>query len=464
MKRTSYLFLALFVGIVIAGTAWGQTLRQPNSLRPAVSDYSYYLEDDEPSPSDVPRPSQPLVTADGCGVAGCSDCGGSCGGRCRTWGVYDFFPNSDCCEKWRLFPELPYCFTLQGWVDAGATANEWSTPSRYNGPLAFNDRRELQMNQLYLVLDRPVQMDGYGWDWGARVDLMYGTDYIFNQQLGWETRTNGAPKWNGYTLYGLAMPQAYVEVARNQLSLKLGRFYTIMGYENPMAPANFFYSHAYTFVYGEPFTHTGGLFTWRYSDQLDLYGGLVNSWDQFDGQSDRLNVLAGFAYRPCHGAYWFNGSIILGPTHIGGGVYRNTTFYSLVFGLQLTDRLEYVLQHDLGWTRDQLGPGQDAEWYGVNQYLLYSLNECWKFGARFEWFRDDDGVRVAGVRATNPYAGGSAGNFYDLAVGLNWIPSPNVLVRPEIRWDKFDGVGALPFNDGASDHQLSAALDVILHF
>ena len=459
MKWYRSFHLAVLGGLFALSAVHAQVLKQPGSVAPAGSDYSYYLDEVQPSPSDRPVTPPPVLTGCGVDAAGCgvaSACDGACGG-CGACDAY--------CEPWRLFPELPYCFTLTGWLAAGGTVNEWSTPSRYNGPVAFNDRREFQVNQLYMVLDRPVQMDGYGWDWGARLDLLYGTDFIFNQQFGWETYPNGNAKWNSSNHYGLAMPQAYVEVAYNQLSLKAGRFYTILGYESPMAASNFFYSHAYTMMYGEPFTHTGGLFTWKYSDQLDIYAGLVNGWDQFDGVTDKLNVLAGFAYHPCHGVYWINWSIITGETNTGDLVYAPTTLYSFVFGWNINCRWQYVLQHDLGWTAAATGGQQGTEWYGINQYLYYLVNDRWRLGARFEWFRDDDGARVGlGTRPTNPYTGGSPGHFYALTFGANWTPGTNLIVRPELRYDWYSGAGNLPFNDGASTKQLTAAVDFILRF
>ena len=39
--------------------------------------------------------------------------------------------------------------------------------------------------------------------------------------------------------------------------------------------------------------------------------------------------------------------------------------------------------------------GSNAYWYGVDQYLYYTINDCWKAGGRFEWFRDEDGTRSA---------------------------------------------------------------------
>ena len=86
---------------------------------------------------------------------------------------------------------------------------------------------------------------------------------------------------------------------------------------------------------------------------------------------------------------------------------------------------------------------------------------------RFEYFRDDDGVRVGGVRPGNPLQFGHAGNFWALAAGLNWTPHANFIIRPEVRYDWYDGInltGNDPFdtdNPPGDDEQLLAAMDVI---
>ena len=37
------------------------------------------------------------------------------------------------------------------------------------------------MNQLWFYAQREVDTGGYGWDWGGRVDFVYGTDARFTQ-------------------------------------------------------------------------------------------------------------------------------------------------------------------------------------------------------------------------------------------------------------------------------------------
>ena len=46
---------------------------------------------------------------------------------------------------------------------------------------------------------------------------------------------------------------------------------------------------------------------------------------------------------------------------------------------------------------------------------------------------------------------------------MNWMPGTNLMVRPELRWDWFDGVGN-PYAEGQRNDQFTAAFDAILLF
>ena len=201
---------------------------------------------------------------------------------------------------------------IYGWLEAGITANPDNPASHYNGTLAPNDRNEFQFNQNYLVIEKTLNTDEHGWDIGGRVDLLYGTDYIYCESLGFETNRDGSPKWNASEQYGLAMPQVYGELGVGKLSAKIGRFYTPIGYESMMATSNFFYSMNYALRYAEATTHTGGLFTWKTSDELSLYVGGVNGQDQTDGLTNSLAALTGFAWTPKDQKYALNFAIMTG--------------------------------------------------------------------------------------------------------------------------------------------------------
>jgi hypothetical protein len=245
-----------------------------------------------------------------------------------------------------------------------------------------------------------------------------------------------------------------------------------MGYEGVAANKNFFYSHAYTMQYAEPFTHTGGLMSWS-GDRLTVHAGMVNGWDKTDAVTDKMAFLGGVTYTPDSERYSLTMTVISGEEDgttpaVAPPATSPRHAYSLVFDYHISSRLEYVFQHDYGRQHDALALNVDAEWYGINQYLFYTLNDCWKFGARFEWFRDDDGTRLNNMFIRNGGLGipaaSMAGNYYNVTAGANWTPRENIVVRPEVRWDWSDGTIASPYDDLSSDSQFTAAIDAIITF
>ena len=476
MKFTKLAIAVAIIGVLIASDAVAQRLRQPirvrstafadDSLNDSYSDYYGQPQEASPSPSDEPAP---LVA----GVGNLGDCD-----ACDEANGED--------EPWSLFCEGPCGLKIGGWIEAGAMPNASNVPSRFNGPLTFADRDEVQLNQLWTYMEKAIETGNYCWDVGGRVDFLFGTDTRFTQAAGLELRQDGSPRWSNERFYQLAMPQLYAEFGYNDLSVKVGHFFTIIGYEVVPAIGNFFYTHAYTMQYGEPFTHTGVLGSWKYSDRWTFFGGIHNGWDNFDDVNDRGSFLGGATLTSYDGSESLAFAITAGDERAAfasaneGRVYDGTSFsprtmYSLVYSNQLNDCFTYVLQHDYGNQDDGVAAGsaaqptrEDAEWYGINQYLFYTINDCWKAGMRIEWFRDDDGVRVTGLGNGNPIAGDSyEGDFYEISLGLNWTPTANLRVRPEIRWDWYDGRpsgGNLPYGDGTDDDMFVGGFDVIMLF
>ena len=339
-----------------------------------------------------------------------------------------------------------------GWLSAGYFTNAWGAGG--NGPLGFNNiGDEFTMNQLWVYATREADTGGYGTDWGYRMDFLFGVDGPDTQAFG---DTGWDNDWDTTTEYGSAMPQLYGEVAINDLTIKFGHFYTIIGWEVVQAPDNFFYTHSYTMYYAEPFTHTGFLASYNLSDRITVHGGWTNGWDSaWDDAAEGSTFLGGVGLELTDRAN-LTWATSFGSMGIGAGdIYMN----SIVFDYAVSNRLTYVLQHDLG-TNSGLGAG-DSEWYGINQYLQYEINPCWAAGLRIEWFRDDDGTRVV------TGAPGNAGNYYEFTAGLNWTPRENLKVRPELRYDWYDGTigpGGAPFGNGMHTTQLSGGFDFIVTF
>jgi hypothetical protein len=361
-----------------------------------------------------------------------------------------------------------------GWTDVGIGGNNWGAP--WNGPITFNDRNwQAMMNQLYLVNEKTL---GEDFGWGGRVDLLYGTDFLFTTARGLDAYRSTpdplgftGPRWDSSRYYGLAMPQLYGEFGTEDLGVKFGHFYTLIGYEVVPAPGNFFYTHAYTMQYGEPFTHTGILGNWKASDQVGIVAGVTNGWDNWDdgmltggpitntgypGFSNNTSLLAATTFTSADESQSLIFAITSGNQVIGGagGVFAdnlysgNLSMYSVVYTNELSDKLTYVLQHDNGWWfNGNVGGYQTlgqqngtSQWYGLNQYMFYNFSDTLIGGLRFEWFRDNNGTRVVSnlrnaITGVPESAAGFAGNFWAMTWGLNYLMGNNWVIRPELRYD-----------------------------
>lgn len=330
----------------------------------------------------------------GCGLGGCdSGCDGGCDSLCGAGG--GFFSGWD----------------LGGWVSIGAHS--------YRNSL-FNDRdNEVNLHQAWLYLEK-VADGSNGLGFGGRIDYLYGVDAQDTQAFGinnnhWD---NG---WDngGASGYGHAIPQLYGEVAYGDLSVIVGHFYTLIGYEVVGAPGNFFYSHSYTMYNSEPFTHTGALATYSASDNLTLYGGYVMGWDSgFEDNGDAF--LGGYSY-DVSDTFNVTNQYVIG--RFGEGANSEVGFMtSSIYTTQLSDAVTHVLWVDLLDTDSGVNRAVERETIDINNYLLVSLTDNVTWGNRLEWYNIDD------------LAGGH-NDIYQFTTGLNIGMGDSLLFRPEVRWD-----------------------------
>jgi hypothetical protein len=394
-----------------------------------------------------------------------------------------------------------------GWINGGATYNANNPSDGFNGAVTFADRaNRFQLNQFNLFIQRAVPSEGTEWDIGGRFDFMFGTDSIYTQAFGISAfdENTGQPSNRGNwdlnlcckstRTYGIALPQAYLEAyvpIGNGLNIKAGHFYTPLGYETVPAPNNFFYTHAYILNSGEPFTHTGLLGNYTVNNNWSLIGGATTGsatggWDGgFDKQLDNWGGLAG--------ALWTSNDKRSSATV--GGTYGETAtkepwiMYSVVLQHRITPRTHLVVHHTHGWAgKIFLENGiKNTEWYSINTHLTYDLLHNLSIGIRAERFTDRDGWRVFSpyriLSALNnkgvSYAGNipfisAPANYYEVTLGMNWKPAKRlkmdwkpmqkVNIRPNIRYDRAEGIDMAfrPF-DGRKD-QFLFSLDATIPF
>lgn len=407
-----------------------------------------------------------------------------------------------------------------GWINGGATYNP-SQVHGFNGPVTFADQaNRFQLNQLNFFVERAVRTEGKSWDIGFRADFMFGTDAIFTQAYGNPAFdiNNGRPladrgNWdldiccNSSRTYGIAIPQAFAEIYApigNGLNIKVGHFYTPIGFETVPAPNNFFYTHAYTMQYGEPFTHSGVLTNYNINRNVVAMAGAIGGsgtggWDgNFDRQMENWGGIGGVTWTSDDNKTSVNVAGTGSTTST-----RNSSFwgmYSIVLKHKFTDKTQFVLQHDHGFADSVLLANnafsgiKDAEWYGVNSHFYYDLTPNVSVGVRAEWFRDRDGFRVlspgrisAGMNhlgrsyASNIGLGytSTPADYYAVTIGANWKAMRTfntgwqglrqLNIRPNIRYDRVDALhesmqasAYRPF--GGNKDQILFSLDAVLPF
>src|SRR5262245_21353627 len=169
---------------------------------------------------------------------------------------------------WRLFPDEIAGFKVTGWVYGTGVYNATNGGgTRYNGPMSMSDQEGAYLNQLYLSVSRSLKEE---FSWSATVDAFYGNDYNASQSRDWELRNarGSVHRWNTGQEYGTVSPQSYVEAGTSKYSVKVGHFWTPIGYMVVQATGNFFNTQPYGFMATNPFTHWGALGTANVSDNL----------------------------------------------------------------------------------------------------------------------------------------------------------------------------------------------------
>lgn len=463
MKISKVALTAMIAGACLGGQAFGQANRNAPRYYPA----SYYSYSDAveappapeaPAEDDVPAAPAPIASS----AAYCDStlscdsyadlCNGksSCGSFARSscfGGIGDIKEGlistiADCRDlddPWKLFPCGIHGWDVGGWTTVGYHSH--SNPNSFN---TYDGN--VQLSQQWLYAEK-VADGSHGIGFGGRIDYVYGTDAPDTQTFGTPTRWDDS--WDNGSHYGHALPQLYFEVAAGDLSVKLGKFYTIIGNEVVQSTGNFFYSRQFAFYNAEPFTHTGGLASYKVDDRTDVFGGYVLGWDSgFDDNGDaflsgfrhQLSDDLSFVYTNAMGRF---GDRL--PSNERGWIH------SAILTANLTERLSYIQQVDAMFTRDSADAAHRNTFANIH-YLIYQHTERVSFGQRFEWF-NFSGQGFGGVDNSD---------LYNYTLGMNYRHSANLLFRPEVRtvWDKTN----YGFNENGKASQTSVGGDIIFTF
>jgi Putative beta-barrel porin-2, OmpL-like. bbp2 len=387
---------------------------------------------------------------------------------------------------------------LSAQIESGIIANPFRPATGLNWGQLFTDHaNQVQLNQLLLTANKPLDPKNSDYQWGFKIQFMYGSDARYTQFLGELNRVNPSDR-NQLDVVEANVLAHLPWLTEGGIDVKVGQYPTPLGYETIDPSTNPFYSHSYIFQFGLPFKHTGALATTHVNDVLDVYTGIDTGTNTtFGPLGDNNGAVAGIGG---FNLTFLAGKLtILALTHFGPedatgalaplGVNANGQwrFYNdVTVTWKATDTWTFVTEAN--WARDGYGfVGKPVNGFGAAQYASYALTDTIALNARAELWRDDNNFFVASFPANNAYvlfeqgfpvtvnfAPGSNSTYGALTLGVTWkpeVPAPitGLLVRPEIRWDHaFTNNNPFnnnpPFNTKGTPNSFTFGGDFVLTF
>ena len=272
---------------------------------------------------------------------------------------------------------------------------------------------------------------------------------------------------NDTRFYKIALPNAYIDVFApfgNGLTAQLGRFYTIMGYETGLSRTFFIPTRIPSIR--RPLPYRGYVHYPVVSNLLVTLGAVTGGHNQFGGSLDGNAGWDGFDRIWRTGIFWaaFSGVPTImrrrSDSRLSPGMSTPITTSTIFAGKRVSTKGQshllqfhfqagfhrsphYVFQHDHGIEQQHpLNNFKDAQWYGIQQQLIYEVTDTVGVGLRGEWFRDDDGVRVGQMCPGCAVLASGPASYYGVTLGVIWKPVDWVVLRPEVRYDWADGMNA----------------------
>jgi len=396
--------------------------------------------------------------------------------------------------------------TVSGYVEGGLTLNPDYPGDRLNFGHLFTDKANTPLlNQASIIVQRPLDPKATDYDFGFKVQLMYGSDARYTHYLGeLDYIINDRSQLTPVEAWGVVhLPWLF----SGGIDVKLGQYVTLEGAETIDPTTNYLYSHSYIFNFGIPLVHTGIMTVSHVDPMVDVYLGVdtgVNT--TFGNRQGDNNGAAAF-----HGGIGLNlldGNLtILATTHIGPenpdtfatavacncNPNRALRYLSDITATwKVNDSLSLIT--DLNYIRDD---GFKASGYGIAQYAVFTVNDWLKIVGRGEVWRDNNNFFVAAFPGNFDFVNAEYGfpntavfgpgptTYLELTAGLNITPAlpaglpflKSITVRPEVRYDAslngtrpFDGAGfpafgfGPAFGTGAKSSQFTFGGDIIAKF
>jgi hypothetical protein len=239
---------------------------------------------------------------------------------------------------------------------------------------------------------------------GYGVVVTAGLDSQKNHSLGiFRDRDDQGPFFRNTEKFDL--PEAYASFlvpVGNGLTLKAGKWATLIGYESYESPKNLNFSRDFLYTIGTPYTHTGALASYPFVKWLAVTLVFTNGWDAADNNNGYLRAIGQVAFTPTD-RFSITTSFHVGPeqnrSQMHGGVNHRWVVDTTILYTGI-DKLTLAANFDFAGERNDpalvaLGTRTDnnARWGGIAGYVAYDWTKALRTVLRAEYFSDPQGVR-----------------------------------------------------------------------
>lgn len=407
--------------------------------------------------------------------------------------------------------ERDYGITVSNLLDIGYSRNNRSTSDeRQHGlsnlPLTGMSDEGLELGSLHLFVDRQLKgtfipritpLPGPKPEeasFGFTLELNYGRNAQFARTYGWDQTLHMNEQDNLRAQhdkdYFLAVPNGaatlYLPYGPG-ISFMAGVFGLAMGYEIPpnvRFARNPFASKTYAFI-SEPSTGAGVLASSRvYNGSAGILGvelGVIQGWSNLRDNNHDKSLTGALRWRSPDMNTWVDYEFIVGneqndsfsdvqgpPSRIVASSGQLKQQHSLngwhQFDARWSMGAEFVYGHQAGdgkaSTVDILtGPGFDgAHWWGANAVLTYQVRKDLSWSLRGEHFSDPDGFILFPTTTAR-------GDFNAVTTGVRYEVNKYLSLRPELRYDWFQGRDHdSPYGSGRDRTQMTALVEALYYF
>jgi putative OmpL-like beta-barrel porin-2 len=206
------------------------------------------------------------------------------------------------------------------------------------------------------------------------------------------------------------------------LSVKGGKFVTLLGAEVVEPWANFNNSRSLLYTFAIPVTNTGVLLTYPITDKLSVTGGPVVGWDNVTTNNNGWTGMGNITYTATD-------KVSLAANGIWGPSQNGTTgpkrgVADFIATIKPTSELTLLLNYDWGQEQNAAIGGGTAIWQGFAAVANYAFTDRFSGAARGEFFNDFDGART-GIKQ----------RVYEWTVDAKYLWTQHLYTQLEFRQD-----------------------------